>query len=80
MEDGKCFPINGHVYGLAKSRCDHYDPLAGRRTDDGWMNDSRTEKAEKKKRKKKSQSIGRDVMAGVARCGGGVASSNDYRA
>jgi hypothetical protein len=44
------------------------------------MNDSRTEKAEKKKRKKKSQSIGRDVMAGVARCGGGVASSNDYRA
>jgi hypothetical protein len=43
------------------------------------MNDSRTEKAENKK-KIKSQSIGRDVMAGVARCGGGVASSNDYRA
>jgi hypothetical protein len=51
----------------------------GRPTDVRWMDEWFTHE-EGGKEKKKSQSIGRDVMAGVARCGGGVASSNDYRA
>lgn len=54
---------------------------AGRPTDVRWMDEWFTHgEGGKEKNKKKSQSIGRDVMAGVARCGGGVASSNDYRA
>jgi len=62
VEDGKCFPINGHVDGFQRAGAIIMIHWPAGRTDDGWMNDSHGEGG----KGEKSQSIGRDVMAGVA--------------